>query len=58
MSNDYWMDVLKQNVEFGENYDAEYEKAVNEITSDDIVKLVKAVVGSGNYIQMTMSPEK
>ena len=30
MSNDYWMDVLKQNVEFGENYDAEYEKAVND----------------------------
>ncbi len=58
ISNSYWMDVLKQNMEFGENLDAEYEKAVNEITSEDVVKVVKKLVESGNFIQMTMSPEK
>ena len=58
ISNGYWMGVLKQNMEFGENLDAEYEKAVNEITSEDVVKVVKKLVESGNFIQMTMSPEK
>ncbi|MBR6691103.1 MAG: insulinase family protein [Bacteroidaceae bacterium] len=57
ISNSYWMGVLKQELEFGENYDAEYEAAVNSITSEAIVEIVKQVVGSGNFVQMTMSPE-
>lgn len=58
ISNDYWLDCLKDNVDYGENYDAEYEKAVNSITSDSIVATLKKLVNQKNFIQLRMLPEK
>ena len=58
ISNNYWYSCLKKNVQYGEDYDAEYEAAVNAITSDAIVAVVKQLVEQGNFIQLTLSPEK
>ena len=56
ISNNYWYSCLKKNVQYGEDYDAEYEAAVNAITSDSVVAVVKQLVEQGNFIQLTLSP--
>ena len=58
ISNNYWYNCLKNNMQYGEDYDAEYEAAVNTITSDAVVAVVKKLVEQGNFIQLTLSPEK
>ena len=58
ISNNYWYSCLKNNVQYGEDYDTEYEAAVNAITSDAIVAVVKQLVEQNNFIQLTLSPEE
>ena len=58
ISNSYWLNVLQDYAEFGDMYDSEYEKAVNDATPEAVVELVKNLVDAGNFIQLTMSPEK
>ena len=58
ISNNYWLNCLKNNVQYGEDYDAEYEAAVNAITSDAVVAVVKQLVEQNNFIKFTLSPEK
>ena len=58
ISNSYWMNTLQKNVEFGENYDEDYEKAVNALTSDDVVEMLKKLVEQKNFIQVTLGPVK
>lgn len=58
ISNGYWLGNLQKNVEYGENYDEAYEKAVDAITSDAVVATLKKLVDQKNFIQLSMSPEK
>ena len=58
ISNSYWMNTLQKNVEFGENYDEDYEKAVDALTSDAVAKLLKVLVEKNNFIQITLGPAK
>ena len=58
ISNRYWGSTLQKYVEFGEKYDGEYEKAVNTVTPADVVELVKLLVETENFIQLTTYPEK
>lgn len=58
ISNAYWLNNLQKSVEYGENYDEAYEKAVDAITSDAVVATLKKLVDQKNFIQLTMSPEK
>ena len=58
ISNSYWLGALQEYVEFGEMYDSEYEKAVDSATSEAVVELMKSMVDTNNFIQLTMSPEK
>ena len=58
ISNGYWGSVLQKYVEFGENYDSEYEEAVNTATPEAVVEAVKSLVDAGNFIQLTTFPEK
>ncbi len=57
ISNGYWMSVLQDNIEYGDNYDEEYERVVNSVKTEDAVALVKAIVETNNFIQVTLSPE-
>ena len=38
------------------DYDAAYESAVNAVTSEAVVELVKAIMAQGNFIQISLSP--
>jgi zinc protease len=58
ISNGYWLGNLQKNIEFGENYDEAYEKAVDAITSDAVVATLKKLVEQKNFIQLMMVPEK
>ena len=51
------MSVLQDNIEYGDNYDEEYERVVNSVKAEDAVALVKAIVETNNFIQVTLSPE-
>ena len=57
ISNVYWGSVLQKYVEFGDNYDNEYEEAVNTATPEAVVEAVKRLVDADNFIQLIVSPE-
>ena len=58
ISNIYWVNALRDYAEYGDMYDSEYEKAVDNATPEAVVELVKNLVDAGNFIQLTMSPEE
>ena len=58
ISNNYWIKTLQANIEFGDNYDTEYENAVNTITPGDVVEMLKKLVEQKNFIQVTLGPVK
>ena len=56
ISNSYWLSNLKKYSDYEEDYDAAYESAVNAVTSEAVVALVKAIMAQGNFIQVSLSP--
>ena len=58
ISNSYWGSTLQKYVEFGENYDNEYEEAVNTATPEAVVEAVKKLVEADNFIQLIVSPQE
>jgi zinc protease len=58
ITNNYWLNCLHEYVNHGSNYDAEYEKAVDSITSDAIVATLKKLLQQKNFVQIKMAPEK
>ena len=58
INNGYWMNCLEDNLQYGIDYDEEYEAALNAVTAEDIKSLLQAVLAQENFIQMTMSPAK
>lgn len=56
IENSYWMSNLQQYADYGIDYDAAYDAAVNAVTSEAVVALVQAIIGQGNYIQVSISP--
>ena len=58
ISNGYWMSVLKDWNMYGCDYDKEYEEAVAQITSQNIVDVLRNVLNSDNFIEIIMMPEK
>ena len=58
ISNRYWQSVLQDNIEFGDNYDEEYERVVNSVTAEEVVAFVKSIIEANNFVQITLSPEQ
>ncbi len=58
IENSYWMSNLQEYADHGIDYDVEYESAVDAITSEAVVKLMKKIVGQKNFIQISISPAK
>ncbi len=56
ISNSYWSDNLHKYNEFGIDYDAEYEAAVNELTPADVQAAVQKVLAQNNLIEVTSTP--
>ena len=56
INNNYWINALKHYLEYGENYDALYEEAVNSLTANDIKTVLQAILAQGNFIEVTLAP--
>ncbi len=57
ISNGYWLGNLQNWYEYGENYDVLYEKALNEITAENIKSVLQQMLASGNFAEVVMGPE-
>ena len=56
ISNGYWMNVLDSWNDYGIDYDTEYEKAVNEVTAEDVKETLQAILQQGNFIEFKSMP--
>ena len=58
ISNSYWMSNISQFCDYGIDYDAEYEEAVNSITPDDVKAVLQAILAQDNLIEITSAPKE
>lgn len=58
ISNSYWKKALELNLEYGIDYDKEYEAALNSITSEDITTLMQSVLAQNNFIEIVLAPQE
>lgn len=56
ISNKYWISVLKDWNVYGCDYDKEYEEAVAQINSENMVDVLRNLLNSDNFIEIIMSP--
>ena len=55
--NNYWMEEINYWYKYdGIDYDAEYEAAVANLSADGIKKAIAAVLASGNFAEVVMTP--
>ena len=52
------MGNLSQYNDYGIDYDAEYEAAVNSVTPDDVKAVLQAVLAQNNLIEITSAPQE
>jgi predicted Zn-dependent peptidase len=57
ISNNYWQSVLTNWNEYGIDYDAEYENAVNSVTSEDVSAILKKILEQKNAIEFKSMPK-
>ena len=57
ISNNYWQSVLTNWNEYGIDYDAEYESAVNSVTSEDVSAILKKILEQKNAIEFKSMPK-
>ena len=58
INNSYWMNALSHYAEYGEDYDALYEAAINSLTAKDIQTVLQAILAQGNFIEVTLAPQE
>jgi zinc protease len=56
INNSYWQSALALNLDYGIDYDAEYEAALKSVTPEDVKTLMQAVLAQGNFIQIMLAP--
>jgi predicted Zn-dependent peptidase len=52
------MNALSHYSEYGEDYDALYEAAINSLTAQDIQSVLQAILAQGNFIEVTLAPQE
>ena len=57
INNSYWMSNLSHYYDYGTDYDAEYEAAVNSVTPEDVKAVLQAILAQNNLIEITSSPK-
>ncbi len=57
ISNSYWLSVLTKWDEHGTDFDAEYEDAVNNVTSTDVSAILKNILEQKNAIEFKSMPK-
>ena len=58
ISNYYWQSCIEDNLDFGIDYDAEYEAVLNSVTAEDVKALLQAVLAQNNFMQIILAPEE
>ena len=58
IENYYWLSSLKEYMEFGKDYETKYEAAVDAVTSEAVVNLMKRIIGQKNFVQLSSVPQK
>ena len=58
ISNSYWMGNLSQYYDYGIDYDAEYEDAVDSVTPEDVKAVLQAILAQNNLIEITSAPKE
>ena len=56
INNSYWLNVLDKWNDQGIDYDAEYEAAINEMTSEYIAELLTKMLKQKNFIEFKSMP--
>ncbi len=56
ISNSYWNNNIQRYNEYGIDYDAEYEAAVNSLTPEDVKIVLQAVLAQNNLIEIKSAP--
>ena len=57
INNSYWMSNLSHYYDYGTDYDAEYEAAINTVTPEDVKAVLQAILAQNNLIEITSSPK-
>ena len=57
ITNRYWAGILRQYNDYGEDANAEREKAINALTPADIKQVLQSLLGAGNYVEVVMRAE-
>lgn len=57
ISNTYWMNMIEEYLEYGYDRDEAKEKAINSLKPEDITKLLRKILSSGNFVETIMSPD-
>ena len=57
ITNGYWMNALRTNAARGCDHDAEYEKAVNNISAEGIKAVLQEVLSQNNFVEIVQLPE-
>ena len=58
ISNSYWLGNISEYYDYGIDYDAEYEAAVNSVTPEDVKAVLQAVLAQNNLIEITSAPKE
>ena len=56
INNSYWMSNISEYLDFGIDYDAEYEAAVKSLTPEDVKAVLQAVLAQNNLLEITSAP--
>ena len=55
-NNSWWRSSIEIFNTYGVDRDAEYEKAINNLTKEDITSLMQEMLSQGNFIEVVMKP--
>ena len=55
-NNSWWRSGIEIFLTYGVDRDAEYEKAVNNLSKEDITSLMQEILSQGNFIEVVMKP--
>ena len=58
ISNNYWANQIENWIDFAEDADTLHETALLLVTKDDVKNITKAIIESGNFIELVQRPTK
>ena len=57
INNSFWLSALEAHEEYGIDYNAEYEAALDAVTVEDVKNVLQQVLASGNFMEIVLMPK-